>query len=833
MKIFTKLVLIIFFFSITAFSQITLPHYDSFNYTVGQGLQTQTGWNSLNSGDDLLITSGNLSYSEFAAPSGNKVSFDGAGIDATKEFTQQTNGTVYYSFLLNIKSLGSLSTTGGYFAGFIQTTTSNFGATVWLKRFGSGFTIGLNPRSTGNTIWSNDTLKINKTYFVVASYEFVSGATNDIVKLWLNPSSASFGLTEPSPTLSATNTGTELNSLDQILVRQDSNTETPFIELDELRIGTTWADVTPPVGISPLITVAPTGLENFTYVVGSGPSDLQNYVITGSNLNGSDVVITAPTNYEISSNGGASWSNTITISGYGTSVNQTISIRLKSGLAIGSYDNEVITNTGGGAATINVVCNGEVNPVPADQFFTDYFSYATGQLTDAPNGTGGNVSGGNWVSFSGIANYIQVSSGGLSYTGYPSSGTGNKINIVSPVGSGEDVYRQFTNQVAGSTIYISFLLNVTNTDGLAANSSTTGDHFVTLMPINSTTIFVSRVSIKLGTVANTFQIGLRATSSNADAVWNPNNLNPGTTYLIVISYQIITGNSNDVAKLWINPSLSGTEPAPDLTQTSALISDVTSIARLAIRQNSSTSPEMISTPNASIDGIRVAPSWSNAPLPVELSSFSASVVGYAVKLNWKTETEVNNYGFEIHRTTSPLPSPYQGEGGVAGRGWEKIGFVNGNGNSNSPKSYSFTDTDVLSGKYSYRLKQIDNDGQFEYSKTIEVDLGAPTKFELSQNYPNPFNPITKIKYAIPNVTLSVSSRAESRYEGSLVVLKVYDVLGNEVTTLVNEEQTAGVYEVEFSSVGLASGIYFYRIAIQSDKLQSGSFVETKKMIIMK
>jgi hypothetical protein len=232
--------------------------------------------------------------------------------------------------------------------------------------------------------------------------------------------------------------------------------------------------------------------------------------------------------------------------------------------------------------------------------------------------------------------------------------------------------------------------------------------------------------------------------------------------------------------------------------------------------------------------VRYSPGRRNidgTPLPVELTSFSASVVGNTVKLNWKTETEVNNYGFDVERNT-PLNPLSRGE--AEGRGvWEKIGFVNGNGNSNSPKSYSFTDANVLSGKYSYRLKQIDNDGQFEYSKTIEVDLGAPTKFELSQNYPNPFNPVTKIKYTIPNVTLSMSSRAESRDEGSLVVLKVYDVLGNEVTTLVNEEKPAGVYEVEFSSVGLASGIYFYRIAIQSDKLQSGSFVETKKMIIMK
>ncbi len=824
MKIFTKLGMIIFFLSINVFGQVTLTHYDPFNYTVGQALYTQAGWDSLNTGDDILISSANLSYPGFAAPSGNKISFDGAGIDAAKSFTQQTSGTVYFSFLMNIKSLGSLNATGGYFTGFSQGASSNFGATVWLKRFGIGFTIGINARTTvANTVWSTDTLSINKTYLVVVSYQLNSGASDDIVNLWLNPSSSSFGGIEPTPTLSATNTGTDLNSLDRILIRQDSNSETPFIDLDELRIGTSWASVTPPVGISPIITIDPTGLDNFNYVAGAGPSELQNYSLAASNLDGSDVVISAPSNYEISSNGGSSWSNTITISGYGTSINQTISVRLKSGLSIGNYNNEIITNSGGGAATINVICNGSVNEIPVDQFFTEYFNYSTGQLTDAPNETGGNVSGGNWISFSGTANYVQVSTGGLSYTGYPSSGTGNKINIVSPIGSGEDIYRQFINQVAGSTIYVSFLLNVANTDGLASNSSTTGDYFVMLMPINSTSIFVSRVSIRSGTDANTFQIGLRATSSNSEAAWHPTNLTPGTTYLIVFSYQIISGNSNDIARLWINPSLSGSEPTPDLTQTSALATDVTSIARLVIRQNSSTSP-VFSTPNASIDGIRVAPNWSNAPLPVELSSFTASIVGNAVKLNWRTETEVNNYGFEVERNT-PINPLSRGE--AEGRGvWKKIGFVDGNGNSNSPKTYSFTDNDVLSGKYQYRLKQIDNDGKYEYSDIVELTTGLPTRFELSQNYPNPFNPTTKIHYSVPPQSLPLQG-GEAK-QGRLVTLKVYDVLGNEIATLVNEEKSAGTYEAEFStgSVGNASGIYFY-------KLQAGSFSQTKKMILMK
>ncbi|HEX9252089.1 MAG TPA: T9SS type A sorting domain-containing protein, partial [Ignavibacteriaceae bacterium] len=192
-------------------------------------------------------------------------------------------------------------------------------------------------------------------------------------------------------------------------------------------------------------------------------------------------------------------------------------------------------------------------------------------------------------------------------------------------------------------------------------------------------------------------------------------------------------------------------------------------------------------------------------LPVELSSFSASIVGNKVKLNWRTETEVNNYGFEIHRQAHTSTS-------LSVTAWEKIGFVNGNGNSNSPKSYFYEDKNVIGGKYSYRLKQIDNDGQFEYSKVIEVDLGAPKKFELSQNYPNPFNPITKIRFNLP--------------EAGNVKLTLFNILGQELKTLVNEFKESGVYTINFDASNLNSGMYIY-------KLESGSFVQTRKMTLVK
>ncbi len=221
--------------------------------------------------------------------------------------------------------------------------------------------------------------------------------------------------------------------------------------------------------------------------------------------------------------------------------------------------------------------------------------------------------------------------------------------------------------------------------------------------------------------------------------------------------------------------------------------------------------------------------WIDDPLPVELTTFKASVIGNAVKLDWQTATEVNNYGFSVERLAKSLDTDNGKLHNLTTKNdnkevWEAINFIEGHGNSNSPKFYEYTDKTVNYGKYLYRLKQIDIDGGFEYSETVEADLGMPSQFELYQNYPNPFNPTTTIKYIIPTVK-TLHATSQQKYATS-VQLKVYDILGNEVSTLVNEKQQPGVYEVTFDASKLASGIYFYKIS-------AGNFIQTKKMILMK
>jgi photosystem II stability/assembly factor-like uncharacterized protein len=194
-------------------------------------------------------------------------------------------------------------------------------------------------------------------------------------------------------------------------------------------------------------------------------------------------------------------------------------------------------------------------------------------------------------------------------------------------------------------------------------------------------------------------------------------------------------------------------------------------------------------------------------VPVELISFEGIVENNKIILIWQTASEINNMGFQIEKSIDKI-------------NWFNIGFVVGSGTATNVNHYSFFYSEIIPGVQFYRLKQIDYDGSFEYSKIIALgtDINIPT-FHLFQSFPNPFNSTTVIKYSIPN----------TGYESVHplpVTLKVYDILGNEIIVLVSEEKPAGNYEVMFEPVDLASGVYFY-------KLTSGGNIQTRKLIFMK
>jgi len=190
---------------------------------------------------------------------------------------------------------------------------------------------------------------------------------------------------------------------------------------------------------------------------------------------------------------------------------------------------------------------------------------------------------------------------------------------------------------------------------------------------------------------------------------------------------------------------------------------------------------------------------NDSPVPVELISFISVVDENNVNLNWITATETNNFGFEVERSSS-------------GSKYEQVGFVESHGTTTEAQVYTFTDNNIKPGNYYYRLKVVDNDGSFEYSKAVNVLVEPPAKFSLIQNYPNPFNPSTQISYQIP--------------ETGLVKLKVYDALGNEVASLVDGVVEAGIHEVTFDASHLSSGVYIYKLSVNE-------FVSIKKMVLLR
>ncbi len=187
------------------------------------------------------------------------------------------------------------------------------------------------------------------------------------------------------------------------------------------------------------------------------------------------------------------------------------------------------------------------------------------------------------------------------------------------------------------------------------------------------------------------------------------------------------------------------------------------------------------------------------PVPVELTSFTATTNSKEVMLNWTTATEINNQGFDIERSRDNIS-------------FEKIGFVPGFGTSSEQHNYTFSDGNLRNGKYYYRLKQVDFNGKYEYSDVVEIEWGVFNSYLLEQNYPNPFNPLTTIGYGIK--------------EKSNVKITILNTIGEEVAVILNEEKESGYHTVEFNAASLPSGVYFYQ-------LKAGEYTNTKKMILLK
>lgn len=498
MKKFYLLISLLFVVMCSNAQLLTEP----FNYTAhptnGIGQQSNSTWIKVNTGDSILVTAGNLTYSGLPASTGNKVSFDGGGTDYYRIFAAQTTGNIYYSFVLNVSALGSLDATGGYFTSLIQAaSTTSFGASVWtrLSTTAGRYNIGISTRSNSTVSWLATDLVPGTSYFVVADYEIISGTANDVSKIWLNPA---LGGTEPAANATAV-VGTDLGAVgvERVLLRQDSDPETPFIEMDELRVGSNWASVTPSAAVPTLSASALTGFGN---VCINTTSAANSFTITGSNLTTANITVGALAGFTYSTTVGGTYTSTLSLTQPGGSYSQQIFVKFTP-TAVQSYNGNIPISGGGTSGAINVAATGAgINSVP-----TVVSGIAT-SITQNSATVAGSVSSNGCTALT--ANY------GIEYSTINGFANGSGTPVVSTNISGGNFTSSLTGLNPSTTYYYhAFASNASGTGYGTQQSFTTAS----LSPTITASPLASFGNVCINTVAgpNSFSIsGANLTTAN-------------------------------------------------------------------------------------------------------------------------------------------------------------------------------------------------------------------------------------------------------------------------------------------------------------------------------
>jgi hypothetical protein len=392
-------------------------------------------------------------------------------------------------------------------------------------------------------------------------------------------------------------------------------------------------------------------------------------------------------------------------------------------------------------------------------------SAAQGQTYLSENfdfGSNDSLTANGWVgNTGGTTNALRASAAGLIYTGYVNSGTGNSVNVAA---TGQDAFRESATAVNSGSVYVSFLANFSDVS--------TGDYFLALLPTNSTSNYVARVfAQEAGT--GRFRVGITKAATTPGA-YSSDTFYLDTTYLFVVKYQFnASSTNNDSVKLYVFSSgVPATEPALATAYPTVAGTDAPNIARVNIRQGSPSS-----SPTLRIDGVRMATTWDDGPLPVRFISTSVQKTGSTNLITWSTASENNNSHFEIER--SDVDEQFR-----------SIGTVRGRGNSSVVNSYSFTDARPYRGASLYRIRQVDFDGMSSLSPTL-IFANRPA-FEISAG--NPFG---------KDLNVSVNSPVP-------VSIRLFDVMGR----VQFEGVVSGSRVIDVSA--LPAGIYFLRSSAEGE-----------------
>ncbi|MFZ4621640.1 MAG: T9SS type A sorting domain-containing protein [Bacteroidota bacterium] len=839
-----------------------LVFQEDFNYTAGTSL-VANGWTVQTAGTPTInVANAGLSYTGYL---GSNVGL-AAGLPTTtgeivrKNLTASQTSSVYISCLVNVNTI---TATPGYFLVTRYNTSNHQRGRIWVKSDGaSGFNFGVSKSSSTTPAYGATSYSLNTTYLVVLKYTFQgttgSTSTDDVLSLWVNPTSFG-GAEDPSPLISNANDGGgDLTSLGSLMLFQGVGGN--GMTVDGIRASTSWATIlpTPPYyynGSGDITDVHEWGLEsngtgshpaNFTandqsfYIANNASVTLnQSWTVSGTN---SKVVVNNGTNFTIVS--GVTLTGTVDVASGGTltlqdmswptfgTLSGTVSLSNAGGFSLagdlslptgvfvltsgnmdvnshtltvnGTLDcgtnlvlgNGTFTLSSGGSLRIGSV-NGITTSGAAGNIQTTTRNFSTG-ATYTYKGTGTSLVTGDALPSTVSALTINLANASdlISLSG-PVTTTGNLTFTNGKLKLGNNDLTLGTSGGGSASSYA-----ITNGSGALKRTTTTNTSTKTFY-LGSETEYRKAVITFGGAPVNTITLAARYIASDPGSAGYPD---ASITHHYIGGYWevLCTGDPGQTYTMDLETSGMGG------------LNTITAV-RMLKRANSSSAWSFAGTAanftttvsESGISGFSEFTIGGDAsnPLPVELASFDASVKMNAVELVWKTATEVNNHGFEVERRTID-------NGKLTMDNWSTLGFVEGNGTANTPKEYSFSDNGLSVGKYSYRLKQIDRDGNVAYSQNIDAEIASvPAEFRLFQNYPNPFNPTTSIRFSVP-------------LNGTAVV-KVFNAIGQETAVLFNGYAESGrIYTAAFDGSALSSGIYFTTLEFNGQR-------SMKKMILVK
>ncbi|MGD1045667.1 MAG: choice-of-anchor D domain-containing protein [Bacteroidota bacterium] len=843
---------------------------EDFNYTTGDSL-THDGWLVSSGGTTLalLATSPGLTFTNYASSGiGNCTKLDTTGQDLYKSFPADSVGSVYLAFMLNVTKA---ATTGDYFVALSPSSSqTNYYARTFIKSSGAGFVVGIS-KSNETAVYDTTVFSLNTTYLAVVKYTFVK-ADSDIINVYMLPAGTSLSSEPTTPKMTYQDkTKSDATNLKFVTLRQGTAANAPRLFIDGVRIGTTWNDVffstlrwrssidfgTVNLGSAPKDSFYVKNTDSIVVSISSVTSSNTVFAVTPATANiaiadsQKFVVTYTPTSTGVST-------GKISITPTGSTAPDTIAVTgscVQAGFSISksssNFGNVFKDSTKTDTVTVS-------NASTSGSLVIDSVRSDNSVFNISP--TSGTVGTSSYVKFA--VSFKPIIKGAASaniifYHNAPSHRDTLKVSgngiLKEPLFSVTPASLDFRGILVGQSKIDSLTVKNVGYDSLIISNVISTDGVFALTP--TTARLDTNKSQKFYLTFTPTAVGIKAASivftSNVSEIKDTVKVAGSGSAVVTIAEarkdlnnDLIADHSLTGDTLFITGVITTPNMGASAGQTSYFIQDATGgIDAFAYG--------LVSTTYAIGDSIMVTgtvtqyhgldelmiPAWDDAH--VTLLKHNAAVPAPKHLTLHQFVLNAENYEGQLIE----LDTLYKATGTWPAAAANTSIYVRNASKTDTTQIFLDLDANIAGTEPGYPINVVGFVSQYSSSSTVynngyeicprmasdithtigvgvdKLQQGIPTTFELSQNYPNPFNPSTTIEYALPL--------------RSTVTIKIYSILGQEITTLINGEQSAGHYQTIWNASNVASGMYFLRISAQSIDGSKASFIKVRKMSLMK